>query len=80
MNDKQIQMITINKTILFFLFVLTSFLSFGQTTDPKIQKKLEQAKYYLGSGQTDLAIQELNTILTPKSNQCQMDAWRYLLQ
>lgn len=65
MNDKQIQMITINKTILFFLFVLTSFLSFGQTTDPKIQKKLEQAKYYLGSGQTDLAIQELNTILTP---------------
>lgn len=36
----------------------------AQSTDPKIQKKMEIAKGYYGTGEIEMAIQELNAVLT----------------
>lgn len=65
MKQCVIKVQNIFKPFLVLLFMIPFSTIFGQNIDSKIQKKLDQAKYYLGSGQSDLAIQELNTILTP---------------
>lgn len=55
----------IKSILVIIMTTLIFFNGFSQAVDAKTQKKLEQAKYYLNTGQTELAIQELNTILTP---------------